>query len=236
MKQMTMNMQSERITSNQRNHELVTISTVMTIVGVVGIFGSLFVTAYAQNITTNMSGGSPTTQPSASGEESSPLGNIVIDHAGGDFTSLQTDNENKTWITSGSWDLVSDPNSVNQTNSSTVNFNATIDMKGIDNSDGHKHQVSEFNLENSSIGSSDEGSVLEFNGTATIETDVGLYSDVPIGIKIMDAAPAIVIIDTQTNKIQPQWIPEGGTISLSIDERVEDHFGKTPIYGKVRKE
>jgi hypothetical protein len=224
-----------RFIGNQRFVELLAILAI-ALMGVVGIIESYTVGVYAQNNATNMSDGNSTQQLGTNGGESSPLGNVVIDHAGGDFTSLQTDNENKTWITSGTWDLVSDPINVNQSNSSTVNFNATIDMKGTDNSDGHKHQVSEFNLENSSIGSSDEGSVLEFNGTASIETDVGLYSDVPISIKIMDAAPAIVTIDTQTNKIQPQWIPEGGTISLSIDERVEDHFGKTPIYGKVRKE
>jgi hypothetical protein len=224
-----------RFIGNQRFVELLAILAI-ALMGAVGIIESYTDGVYAQNNATNMSDGNSTQQLGTNGEESSPLGNVVIDHAGGDFTSLQTDNENKTWITSGTWDLVSDPINVNQSNSSTVNFNATIDMKGTDNSDGHKHQVSEFNLENSSIGSSDEGSVLEFNGTASIETDVGLYSDVPISIKIMDAAPAIVTIDTQTNKIQPQWIPEGGTISLSIDERVEDHFGKTPIYGKVRKE
>ena len=43
-----------------------------------------------------------------------------------------------------------------------------------------------------------------FNGTGTVETDVGLYSDVPISIKIIDDGPVIVSIDTQTNEIKPQ--------------------------------
>ena len=50
---------------------------------------------------------------------------------------------------------------------------------------------------------------LVFNGTGTVETDVGLYSDVPISIKIMDKGPVIVSIDTLTNEIKPEWIPGG---------------------------
>jgi hypothetical protein len=117
-----------------------------------------------------------------------------------------------------------------------VQFNATIDMRGTDNSEGHEHQILEFNLANSSIGSTNEGSSFVFNGTASIETDVGLYSDVPVSIRIIDQGPAIVSIDTQTNEITPQWIPEGGTVSVLIDERVQDHFGSTPVYGDVKKE
>jgi hypothetical protein len=91
-------------------------------------------------------------------------------------------------------------------------------------------------LINSSFGSSNEGSNLTFNGTASIETDVGLYSEVPISIRFIDGAPAIVSIDTQTNEITPQWVPGGGTIILSIDEGVQDHFGNTPVYGSVKEE
>ena len=78
--------------------------------------------------------------------------------------------------------------------------------------------------------------MIVFNGTASVETDVGLYSDVPISIKIYDEGPAIVSIDTQTNEIKPQWIPQGGTIGILIDERIEDHFGNTPVYGNVKRE
>jgi hypothetical protein len=187
---------------------------------------------YGQNVTGNMSSANMT-QPSGG---SSPLTDILIDHAGGGFSSLQTDADNTTWITTGSWDLISNPSNSNQSNSSAVQFNATIDMRGTDNSAGHEHEISEFKLTNSSIGSSDEGSLLRFNGTASIETDVGLYSDVPISIGIIDEGPAIISIDTQTNEIKPQWIPEGGTISILIDDRVEDHFGNTPVYGNVRGE
>lgn len=193
------------------------------------------VVVHAQNVTGNMSGAN-TTESGVDSDGSSPLNNLIIEHAGGEFTSLQTDSDNKTWIATGSWDLVSDPSNAAQSNSSAVQFNATVDMRGTDNSAGHEHAISEFNLANSSIGSSSDGTEIVFNGTASIETDVGLYSDVPISIKIIDQAPAIVSIDTQTNEIKPQWVPEGGTIGVLIDERVEDHFGNTPVYGNVRRE
>ena len=110
--------------------------------------------------------------------------NLIIDHAGGGFTSLQTDPDNTTWIATGDWELESEPSNDTQSNSSVVNFNATVGMRGTDNSNGHEHKISEFRLTNSSIASDEGGSEIMFNGTASIETDVGLYSDVPISIKI----------------------------------------------------
>ena len=185
----------------------------------------------AQNTTGNLTDANESTATS----NASALQNLIIEHAGGEFTSLQTDNDNKTWIATGNWDLVSGSPGTDQSNS-VVDFNATIHMRGTDNSEGHEHVVSEFELTNRSIDSSNEGSTIMFNGTASIETEVGLYSDVPISIKILDEAPAIVTIDAQTNEIKPQWIARGGTISLLIDERVEDHFGNTPVYGNVKRE
>ena len=194
---------------------------------------------YAQNAgnvtsppLTNNTGG----QSNQSSQSAQPIGNLIIDHAGGTFTSLQTDKDNKTWIATGDWDLVSDPSKANQSNSSVTSFNATINMRGTDNSAGHEHKISEFKLARSSVESSEEGSQFTFNGTGSVETEVGLYSDVPISIRIYDNGPAIVSIDTQTNEIKPQWIPGGGTISVLIDERVEDHFGNTPVYGDVKEE
>jgi hypothetical protein len=198
-------------------------------------FGSFVIARNEQNVTGNETG-TEVRQPGANNRSPSLLGDLIIDHAGGGFTSLQTDIDNKTWIATGSWDLVSDPSKTNQSNSSVVNFNATINMRGTDNSQGHEHKISEFKLTNSSIKSSEDGTEITFNGTGTIETDVGLYSDVPISIKIYDQGPTIVSIDTQTNEIKPRWIPSGGTIGVLIDERVQDHFGNTPVYGDIKKE
>ena len=238
--------------TNMNNQKYVSLLVIGVLVGAVIYIAEIAepaaVTVYGQiieNFTSNLSSNntttqsnqsSGTTQSNQSSGTASPLSSLIIDHAGGGFTSLQTDSDNKTWIATGDWDLVSEPSSVNQSNSSVVNFNATINMRGTDNSDGHEHKISEFKLTSSSIGSSEEGSVIVFNGTGAIETDVGLYTDVPISIKIYDEGPAIVSIDTQTNKIKPQWIPRGGTIGVLIDERVEDHFGNTPVYGNVKRE
>ena len=191
-------------------------------------------TGFPPLVTQNATGNATDANESAASSNASALQSLIIEHAGGDFTSLQTDNENQTWIAAGRWDLVSDPSTTDQSNS--IAFNATINMRGTDNSDGHEHKLSEFKLTNRSVDSSNEGSTIMLNGTASIETDVGLYSDVPISIKIIDEAPAIVTIDAQTNEIKPQWVPRGGTISVLIDERVEDHFGNTPVYGSVKRE
>jgi hypothetical protein len=194
-----------------------------------------WVVVYGQNVTGNSSS-TNVTQAGVDSDDSSRVIDLLIEHAGGGFTSLQTDADNQTWIATGTWDLVSDPANAVQSNSSAAQFNATIDTRQTDNSQGHEHKISEFNLVNSTIGSGSEGTNISFNGTATVETDVGLYSEVPISIRIIDGAPAIVAIDTQTNEIKPQWVPSGGTISLLIDERVQDHFGNTPIYGDIKEE
>jgi hypothetical protein len=212
---------------------------VVAVMNVIEITESTSIAVYAQNVenaTKNSLSNNTLSQSNRTSEPISPIDNLKIDHAGGTFTSLQTDNDNKTWIATGDWDLISDPSKANQSNSSMTSFNATINMRGTDNSAGHEHKISNFKLMRSSVGSSAEGSEFVFNGTATIETDVGLYSDVPVVVRINDEGPAIVSINTQTNEVKPQWIPQGGTISVLIDERVEDHFGSTPVYGGVKEE
>jgi hypothetical protein len=194
------------------------------------------ITIYAQNATNGVPGNNTmTAQSNTTRGSASPLQNLTIDHAGGVFTSLQVDTNNKTWITTGNWDLNSDPSRANLSDSS-VHFNATILSKGTDNSGRHEHKISEFKLLNRSFSSGSEGSEFVFNGTGSVETEVGLYTDVPISIKMTDRDPAIISIDTQTNEIKPEWIAGGGTIGVLIDERVEDHFGNTPIYGDVKRE
>jgi hypothetical protein len=198
-------------------------------------FGSFVIPRNDQNAT-GIETTTDATQPDSDDGSSTLLSNLVIEHAGGTFTSLQTDPDNKTWIATGSWDLVFEPSSSNQSNFSMTEFNATIATRGTDNSAKHEHKISEFKLNSSSIDSSEGGSEIVLNGTGSVETDVGLYTDVPLSIKIADQAPAIVSLDTQTNEIEPQWIPGGGTIGLLIDESIQDHFGSTPIYGDIKKE
>jgi hypothetical protein len=241
------------ILTTMKKSEDITFLAISILLGTVCVslwtFGLQDRVAHAQNVTGPTgfppleagTGGNLTTndtisEPDTSNGNIPPLANLIIEHARGGFTSLQTDADNKTWVTTGDWDLASDPSVANQSNSSSVQFNATIRMKGTDNSAEHEHEVSEFKVTDSSVSSSDEGSTIVYNGTASVETDVGLYSEVPVSIRIIDGAPAIVSIDTQTNEIKPQWVPGGGTLILTIDKRVEDHFGDTPVYGNVRGE
>jgi hypothetical protein len=204
------------------------------LISMILVVGSFEVDVYSQNVGNETS--AATTQQSTDNGGASLLKDLIIDHAGGGFTSLQTDADNTTWIATGKWDLVSDPSKIGQSNSSSTHFNTTIHTRNTDNSQGHDHKISDFNLVNSSINSSSKGSIILLNGTATIDTDVGVYHDVPISIRIVDAAPAILSIGTQSNEVKPQWVPRGGTIALLIDQRVQDHFGNTPVYGDIRKE
>ena len=110
-------------------------------------FGSIVIDGNGQDVTGNETG-TEVTQPVANSGSSLRLRDLIIDHAGGSFTSLQTDRDNKTWIATGNWELESEPSIDNQSNSSVVNFNATIGMRGTDNSAGHEHKISEFKLAN----------------------------------------------------------------------------------------
>jgi hypothetical protein len=193
-----------------------------------------FVAVYSQNGDKQPITG--TARPGSDSRVPPRMNNLIIDDAGGGFTSLQTDPDNITWIATGKWDLSSHPNNSTGSNSSGVQFNATIHTRRTDNSQGHEHKISNFNFVNSSISSSSSGSIIVLNGTASIDTDIGLRPDVPISIRITDEGPAILSIGAQSNEIKPQWIPRGGTIALLIDESAQDHFGNTPVYGDVKGE
>jgi hypothetical protein len=164
------------------------------------------------------------------------LDNLYIAGAGGTFTSLQNGSDNITWITSGKWTVSADPSGEQSKNSSSIAFNATVDMVQTDNPNSHKNEISNFSFTNGSINSTDVSSTLILNGSASIDTELGSYVDVPISIKIIDKEPIIVSIDTQNNRLLPKWVPGGGTISLWIDsQKVDNHFGNTPVYGIVKK-
>jgi hypothetical protein len=159
---------------------------------------------------------------------------LIVDHAGGRFTSLQSDAANTTWIAMGRWDLVSNSSNSIQSNSNAVQFNATIDMRTIDNLAKHSHNISGLKLVNISSNSNPGSFTIVINGTATIDTPNGPHTSVPISIRIIDKAQDSSFPEATGGKIG-KWIPEDGTISLLIDKSVQDHFGNTPVYGSVRK-
>jgi hypothetical protein len=202
---------------------------ILTAIITVSIVEFLFIDVYAQNGTVNPNGAQLS-------KDLFSVQNLIIPHAGGGFSSLQTDSGNKVWITTGKWDLVSDPSKIGQSNSSSVGFNASIVMRGIDNLNEHEHKMSDFKLTKGTIHSTTKGSIFTFDGTGTIETPLGIHPDVPISIKIIDKQPLSLAVDNQTQGVMPQWVPSGhGTIILSIDQSAQDHYGNTPIYGNVRK-
>lgn len=210
-------------------------STMVLVVFSIIFIGTTNIGVYGQNESESTTSNIDTTLSDKTNKNVN-LNNLLIEHARGGFTSLQTDNDSITWITSGKWDLFSTSNA-SISNPNKVIFNASIDMRTTNNSQAHGHKVFDFKLTDGSVVSGDEGSVLVFDGISSVDTPFGLYTEVPISIKIMDGGPAIASIDTQSDIIKPKWIPEGGTISLSIDEqKVDDHFGSTPIYGNVRRQ
>jgi len=163
------------------------------------------------------------------------LNNLKIEHVGGPIASLQTDS-GKTWVTSGKWNLQSILSNAS-TNPKNVIFNATIDMRGIDNSGAHGLKISAFKLTDNSVITGDLGSVLIFNGTATVKTPSGLFTDIPIRIKLIDSGQVFLSTNPQSSVVEPKWIPKGGIISLTIDgQKINEHFGSSPVYGVVRKE
>ena len=165
------------------------------------------------------------------------LSNLNITEARGSIASLQKDNNNATWITGGIWEL----NSRNlgdeiNINSGPPKFDATVNMVRPNNKDGHSHRISNFMFVDGSIYSNDKSSSLILNGTATVNTEVGSFSDTPISIIIRSNGSITSPIDKETNTINPKWTPEEGTIGVWIDpEKVQDHFGNTPLYGIVKK-
>lgn len=223
----------------EEKKSMMTVGIVLALVSVIFFTASLGMNAYGQdNDGSSKVNDSIKSKNKSQGTDVSVdvnLNKLKIAHAGGGFGSLQTDADNKTWVTGGKWVLQS--TRLNTTaNSNGVDFNATIDMRGTDNSAGHSHEVSDFKLDKMSVDSTDEGSVLTFDGTATIETPVGLNTEVPIRIKLTDSSQIFLSSNAQSGLVEPKWVPKGGVISLAIDQKINDHFGNTPVYGNIRKE
>jgi len=131
-----------------------------------------------------------------------------ISFAKGDIVSLQ-ENEigNLTWIASGTWN-------VSKTNSSEAGFNARFTMTKIDSTEKHRYRISDFNLKNTSVGVSS----ITINGIANVRLAAAAIPNVPISITVMDQGAG------------------DETVKIWIDPRsVQNHFGKTPIYGTVSK-
>jgi hypothetical protein len=178
---------------------------------------------------------SPQSNNSSDPSGSTDLQNIALAPASGSFTSLNNDTNHRLWITTGEWELSPDQNG-SQPNSSAIGFNATIDMVTVNNTDAHTHDMLGFKSTGQSIRPETDSTILNINGTATMEIEDSLYEDIPVSVAIIDSGPIVLSIDAQTGKVSPRWEPSGdsGIIRLWIDPvKLPDHFGGTPIYGKL---
>ena len=122
----------------------------------------------------------------------------------GTISNIQFEDGTPAWILSGGWKLRA---SFSGDDNGTATFVAGTRMVMIDGTAMHMHRISDFNLENWSV----DNSTASFNGTSTITLRDGPTEDVPISITIKN----------------------GGSVSITIDANVVDHFGADPIYGLV---
>jgi hypothetical protein len=137
----------------------------------------------------------------------------------GNIIGLHKNNTNNpAWIVSGKWKLVHIPNietnKNNDSNLQNIKFNASIVMASIDGTSSHRHRITDFKLSNMTI----QNRNLIIDGTASLRTlgekqildnDI---NNIPIRIKILNLITIIIEIE---------------------DKMVKEHFGGSPIHGKV---
>lgn len=150
-------------------------------------------------------------------QEAQSLNVTDIEDLKGNIISLhKNDTANPAWIVSGKWSLAYIPGNDTNVNATMQNakFNASLVMSSVDGTDSHRHRISGFKLTNLTFLQANVIIDFTFNMTTTGDKDV-LDNDI-------DNIPA---------RIQ---IPNLKTIIIEIDNKMaKEHFGDTPIYGKV---
>ena len=107
------------------------------------------------------------------------------------------------WNLDGTWSLKG-------ANSASPTFDANFSMAKLDGSAKHKHTISDFKI--SGKPATDVSGATTYSGTATVSLKNGPANNVPVTI----------------------IISKNGDFSLNIDPKAtENHFGSTPIMGKV---
>jgi hypothetical protein len=123
----------------------------------------------------------------------------------GSLTSIQTDDNNTSWIVSGAFRLDNMNSTISATTSPT--FNATFYMMKTDGTAPHKHDI--YDLQLTGQPSTRDNSTI-FNGTSTVTMKDGPVQDVPTSVALMDDSAVSVWFDPA---------------------KVNKHFGDTLIYG-----
>jgi hypothetical protein len=107
------------------------------------------------------------------------------------------------WNLDGTW-------SFKGANSASPTFDANFSMAKLDGSAKHKHTISDFKIAGKPA--TDVSGATTYSGTATVSLKAGPANNVPVTI----------------------IISKNGDFSLNIDPKAtENHFGNTPIMGKV---
>lgn len=107
------------------------------------------------------------------------------------------------WNLDGTWNLKG-------ANSASPTFDANFSMAKLDGSAKHKHTISDFKI--SGKPATDVSGATTYSGTATVSLKNGPANNVPVTI----------------------IISKNGDFSLNVDPKAtENHFGNTPIMGKV---
>ena len=174
---------------------------------------------YAQQIMEMPSGGF-STEPQQPQQPQQPG-----EYTAGTIASIQNDKDGiPTWLLSGAWrgsiinidkgettadTIPSTSINGNSNNLLASNFEANFEMVMLNGSSLHEHSIYNFTLSDISM-TNDKNSV--FNGTATITMKDIPVNDVPISITTLN----------------------NNVVSILTDPvKINDHFGKTPIYGQI---
>jgi hypothetical protein len=145
---------------------------------------------------------------------------VPYSHAGGSMekgsnygtiASIQQTEEMKspTWILSGNvgTNLINKTKTdFNQTN--PAKFDAKFTMVMLNGSSRHQHNISDYSLTDVTT----ENGVATYSGLATVTMKAGPVAEIPIEIKIIN------------NNVISIWFDK---------DKVESHFGESPIYGTV---
>jgi len=152
-------------------------------------------------------------------QQQQPINVTDVQNLNGNIISLhKNDTTNPAWIVSGKWKLDQIPNSAtnnsNTDNMQNINFNASIVMESIDGINSHRHKITDFKPSNITFNNRD----VIIDGTVSLTTPGGEQTldkdipNIPIRIKIFNL----------------------NTITMEMENKmVKEHFGGSPIYGKV---
>jgi hypothetical protein len=152
-------------------------------------------------------------------QQQQPISVTEIQNLNGNIVSLhKNDTNNPAWIVSGKWKLVQTPNittnNTNNTNMQNIKFNASIVMESIDGINSHRHRITDFKLSNMTFHNRD----VIIDGTANLTS--------PGGKQILDKEIPNIPITIKIFNLM--------TITIEMkDKMVKEHFGGSPIYGKV---